>query len=76
MPGRAAIPTFRGKIKNPQVGRLAHAGHGVFRPKTVLPAASDAATGIGLSIYFRFVPFNIIVQETKELSELALLILI
>ena len=30
----------------------------------------------GFSIYFRFFPFNIIVQETKELSELALLILI
>ena len=39
--------------KDPQIGRLAHAGHGVFRPKIAprLPAASDAATGIGLSIY-------------------------
>ena len=40
------------------------------------PAAFGTATGIGLSIYCRDVPFNIIVQETKELSELALLILI
>ena len=55
----------RGQIKDPRVGRLAHAGHGVFRPKTVLPAASDAATGIGLSIYFRFGPFNSVPSEIQ-----------
>ena len=37
---------LRGKRKDPQIGQLAHASHGVFRPKIVLPAASDAATGL------------------------------
>ena len=37
---------LRGKRKDPQIGQLAHASRGVFRPKIVLPAASDAATGL------------------------------
>ena len=37
---------LRGKRKDPQIGQLAHASHGVFRPKIVLPSASDAATGL------------------------------
>ena len=37
---------LRDKRKDPQIGQLAHASRGVFRPKIVLPAASDAATGL------------------------------
>ena len=55
----------RGQIKDPQIGRLAHAGHGVFRHKIVLLAALGTATGIGLSIYFRFGPFNSVPSEIQ-----------
>ena len=58
---------LRGKRKDPQIGQLAHASHGVFRPKIVLPAASDAATGLVFqSTFGRFLSFELWTENSTR----------
>ena len=58
-----------GKIKDPQVGRLAHAGHGVLSPQIRLPAATDAATGPVLQSTFGLSPSLRLQVEIKPSQE-------
>ena len=52
-----AVPNWRGKIKDPQIGRLSYAGHRVFRPKSYCRPPLMPRPGMVLSIYCRDVPF-------------------